>query len=281
MEENNKNIERFIRMNGAGNKFLVYESFQKSLNVNQELVKKLYNTQIDDPFDQFVLLEKAKRQGDAHVSFWNADGSTSGMCGNALRCVAHLVFARKKRNLIILETINKDINCWKSNNLISVDVGIPSFEWNDIPLNNEVEDTLSMKLPSAPCDLPNFSAVNIGNPHAVFFFREVTPELKKYGYEIENNPIFPERVNVSFANILNRNLVKLDVWERGSGITLACGSAACATVAVGSKLNLMDKEVEVSLPGGILKIVLDENGHIILTGPYEIEKEIKINLSDI
>ena len=158
---------------------------------------------------------------------------------------------------------------------------MPCFEWDDIPLNNEVDNTLSIRLPSAPCDLPNFSAVNIGNPHAVFFFNEVTPELKKYGYEIENNSIFPERVNVSFADILNRNLVKLDVWERGSGITLACGSAACATVAVGFKLKLLDKEVEVSLPGGILKIVLDENGHIILTGPYEIEKEIKINLSDI
>ena len=143
MEENNKNIERFVRMNGAGNKFLVFESFQKSLNINQELVKKLYNAQIDDPFDQFVLIEKAKRQGNAHVSFWNADGSTSSMCGNALRCVAHLIFARKKRDFIVLETINKDINCWESNNLISVDVGMPCFEWDDIPLNNEV-DNLSL-----------------------------------------------------------------------------------------------------------------------------------------
>jgi len=281
MNSENKNIQEFYKMNGAGNTFLFHDSRNNTINMNQNLVLNLGSYFKEYSFDQFIQLMKPKRNGDGHIKFWNADGTESGMCGNALRCVSHIILEETKKEKIILETIDKDIECWRNDNEISVNIGKPKFDWSEIPLSRKVDDTLSINLDPSPIELPNFTAINVGNPHAVFFFNKNRPELEEVGSIIENHEIFAEKVNVSFAKISHENHIQVNVWERGTGITKACGSAACAIAVAAHKLNLSGRKVLVSFSGGDLKIVWKEDNDIVMTGPYEIEEAVEINLMEL
>lgn len=281
MSNENNNMETFIKMNGAGNTFLLHDSRKEFLNVDKQLINKLGIFIDNYTFDQFIQIVSPERDGDIHVNFWNADGSKSSMCGNALRCVGHIVQEEKNKDKVILETVDKDIECWKQNDEISINIGSPELDYAKIPLSQEIEDTKSIKLDPAPCELPNFSAINVGNPHAIFFFDNEQPKLEEVGNLIENHEMFPDKVNVSFAKIENRNHISVNVWERGTGITKACGSAACATAVAGSNLGLTDRKVTISFIGGDLKIDWKEDNNIIMTGPFDIEQEIEIDLLEL
>ena len=232
-------------------------------------------------FDQFIEINKSKNT-DAKVTFWNIDGSEAEMCGNALRCISSLILNESNTMECHIETIKRNVKCWKNNEKIFVDIGEPILTWNEIPLKKSTGDlsTKKIELINAPYDLPKFSAINVGNPHAVFFFASETPDLHEIGHPIEKNDMFPEKINVSFAKIIDEKNIKLDVWERGAGITLACGSAACATVVASVNLGYTGRDVKVLLPGGNIEINWKNDNHIVMTGPYEFDGEDIVNISD-
>ena len=147
-------------------------------------------------------------------------------------------------------------------------------------MSNPIENTLSITLEPSPFELPNFSAVNVGNPHAIFFFNKDKPEIEKIGQFIEHHEMFAEKVNVSFAEIINDDHIFIDVWERGTGVTKACGSAACATTVVAASLNITGRDTKISFAGGDLNISWKDDNNIVMTGPYEIEEKLEIDISD-
>ena len=279
----NETIIKFISMNGAGNKFLIHDSRYKKIDMNKDLILYLYNHKDLISFDQFVQINRPERNGDVKVSFWNSDGTVAEMCGNAVRCIAHLIIKETLKKEIKIETITKEIICWENGDNISVNMGVPNFMWDEIPLKGENKNfsTILIDLPDPPCELPKFSAVNVGNPHAVFFFNDdLTPKLSKFGKKIEKNKIFSKGVNVSFAVIVDQENINLSVWERGAGATLACGSAACATAVAAARLNLTKRAVTITLPGGNLEINWKKDDHIVMTGPYEFNGEDIIDVSN-
>ena len=274
---------KFISMNGAGNKILIHDSRNKNIEIDEKLIIFLSNNDRLIDFDQFVQICRPDSSADAKLLFWNADGSKAEMCGNAVRCIAKIIIEEKKKKEIYFETVNKEVICWENNTNISVNMGKPNFIWTEIPLQGGTKDssTLMIELPSPPCVLPRFNAVNIGNPHAIFFFNnDILPDLKEVGKKIEENKIFPNKANVSFAYIIDEENINLNVWERGAGITRACGSAACATAVAASRLNLTKREVNILLPGGSLEINWKKDNQIVMTGPYEFNSEDIIDISN-
>ena len=274
---------KFISMNGAGNKILIHDSRNQNIKIDDRLIIFLSNRDELIDFDQFVQICRPDGSADAKLLFWNADGSEAEMCGNAIRCIAKIIIEEKKKKEIHFETVNKKVICWENNTNISVNMGKPNFIWTEIPLKGGTKDTstLMIDLPSPPCALPQFTAVNIGNPHAIFFFdNDILPDLKEIGKEIEENKIFPNKVNVSFAKVIDEENINLKVWERGAGMTQACGSAACATAVAASILNLTKREVNILLPGGSLEINWKKDNQIVMTGPYEFNSEDIIDISN-
>ena len=276
-----KSSIKLIRMNGAGNTFVIHDSKDNNIKINKNFINYLLDSKKIKKFDQFVEIDKSENS-DAKVTFWNIDGSEAEMCGNALRCISSLIFNKKDIKECHIETVKRNVKCWKNNEKIFVDIGKPILSWNEIPLKENIamESTLEIDLLSPPCDLPKFSAVNIGNPHAVFFFDDKTPNLLDIGKSIEENEMFPMKVNVSFAEVIDNKNIRLNVWERGAGITQACGSAACATAVASASLGYTKREVNIILPGGNIEINWQNDDHIVMTGPYEFDGEDIVNISD-
>ena len=276
-----KSSIKLIRMNGAGNTFVIHDSKDNNIKINKNFINYLLDSKKIKKFDQFVEIDKSENS-DAKVTFWNIDGSEAEMCGNALRCISSLILNKKDIKECHIETIKRNVKCWKNNEKIFVDIGKPILSWNEIPLKENIamKSTLEIDLLSPPCDLPKFSAVNVGNPHAVFFFDDKTPNLLEVGKSIEENETFPMKVNVSFAKVIDNKNIKLNVWERGAGITQACGSAACATAVASASLGYTKREVNIILPGGNIEINWQNDDHIVMTGPYEFDGEDIVNISD-
>ncbi len=276
-----KSSIKLIRMNGAGNTFVIHDSKDSNIKINKNFINYLLDSKKIKKFDQFVEIDKSENS-DAKVTFWNIDGSEAEMCGNALRCISSLILNKKDIKECHIETIKRNVKCWENNEKIFVDIGKPILSWNEIPLKENItmESILEIDLLSPPCDLPKFSAVNVGNPHAVFFFDDKTPNLLEVGKSIEENEMFPMKVNVSFAKVIDNKNIKLNVWERGAGITQACGSAACATAVASASLGYTNREVNIILPGGNIEINWQNDDHIVMTGPYEFDGEDIVNISD-
>ena len=276
-----KSSIKLIRMNGAGNTFVIHDSKDNNIKINKNFINYLLDSKKIKKFDQFVEIDKSENS-DAKVTFWNIDGSEAEMCGNALRCISSLILNKKDIKECHIETIKRNVKCWKNNEKIFVDIGKPILSWNEIPLKENIamKSTLKINLLSPPCDLPKFSAVNVGNPHAVFFFDDKTPNLLDVGKSIEENEMFPMKVNVSFAEVIDNKNIRLNVWERGAGITQACGSAACATAVASASLGYTKREVNIILPGGNIEINWQNDDHIVMTGPYEFDGEDIVNISD-
>ena len=269
-----------IKMDGLGNDFVIFDTRNKNLSLSKEEIIKI----ADRKFlgcDQVILL-KNDTDSDAYLSFFNSNGEEASACGNGSRCVSYLLGKEKNKNKIEIKTkggiLNSDI---VEEKIVRTNIGKPKFLWNEIPLNKKME---SQNLKIELNDLNNNThkggyAVNVGNPHAVFFVNNCDSfDLKKIGPEIENHKIFPEKCNVSLAEIKNKSLIKLKVWERGAGITKACGTAACATAAVATKNKFTEKKVDIKFELGILNIELDQNSNIFMQGPVSDIKNIKVVL---
>jgi diaminopimelate epimerase len=235
-------------------------------------------------FDQLMVLKDPLGPGaDAFVTIYNNDGSQAGTCGNGARCAAYIMTRNTSRRSVAIETSAARLECERISELVfCVDMGPPRFAWNEIPLRDPFHDTRAIELQIGPIDAPLLhtpSAVNMGNPHAIFWVDDFEGfDLGKIGPMLENHPIFPERANISLACVISREHIALKVWERGAGLTLACGSAACAALVAAARKGLTARHAKVSLPGGDLDIAWRENDdHVLMTGPVEFEFETRLD----
>ncbi|MBX3537005.1 MAG: diaminopimelate epimerase [Chelatococcus sp.] len=269
----------FAKMNGIGNEIVVLD-LRGSDHVVTPAEARAIAGDPHSQFDQLMVLHAPVTPGtDAFMRIYNTDGSESAACGNGTRCVAWHLMKDGDRDSLTLETSAGVLPCTRVEALtFTVDMGAPRFGWDQIPLAEEFRDTRAIELQIGPIDAPILhspSAVNMGNPHAIFWVDDVKAyDLPAIGPLLENHPIFPERANISLAAVKDRRHIDLWVWERGAGITRACGSAACAAAVAAARKNLTDREVVVSLPGGDLTITWrDSDGHVLMTGAVAFEWE--------
>jgi len=272
----------FRKMNGLGNEIVVVDLRAAPAPISAADARAVASPK-GAPYDQLMALYPARTPGtDAFVRIYNNDGSEAGACGNGMRCVAELLFEETGKPTLTFETKAGLLHCWKDNTpLIStVDMGPPRFAWHEIPLAEATEDTRTLDLQIGPADQPILrapSAVSMGNPHAIFWVDDVHRyDLAKLGPLLEHHPMFPERANISLAQVVSRDRIVLRTWERGAGLTRACGSAACAAAVAAARLGRTGRTVTVTLPGGDLRIAWREgDDHVLMTGPVEFEYEGK------
>ena len=267
--------QSFVKMNGVGNEIVVVDLRAGGGKIAPEEARAAAQPVA---YDQLMALYPPRTPGtDAFIRIYNNDGSEAGACGNGMRCVADLVAKQSGKTALTFETTAGILNCWKgTDGQFTVDMGVPRFKWNEIPLAEEFRDTRAIELQIGPIDNPVLhspSVVNMGNPHAIFWVDDVDAyDLARFGPLLENHPIFPERANITLAHILSRHHITIRTWERGAGLTKACGSAACAAAVAAARLKRADRKVKVTLPGGDLLIEWRESDdHVLMTGPVEFE----------
>jgi diaminopimelate epimerase len=248
----------FMKMHGLGNDFVILDSRGREAVTTPALALALGDRHRGVGFDQ--LAELRGDSGKYFLDFWNADGTRAQACGNATRCVADWLMTLRNLTEVVLTTTRGPLRAVRDGELVSVNMGAPRLEWAQIPLAHEV-DTLHLPLPGDPV------GVNMGNPHAVFFVPDVSViDVAAEGGKVETDALFPERVNVEFAEIRNEGEIRMRVWERGTGITLACGSGACATAVAANLRGLTGRTVRMELDGGWLTLDWREDG-VWMTGP--------------
>ena len=269
-----------FKMDGLGNDFVIIDQRTDEQKFNKDQIIKI----CDRGFigcDQLILIKKDKDK-NLILEFYNSDGSISGACGNGTRCVADFLSKENNQKEI---TVHTSSGVLKSkileNNVVETEIGTPKTNWNEIPLDKEI-DTKNLKIEISDKNKKKHiggTAVNVGNPHVVFFVNDIGNfDLKSIGPEIENYDLFPEKCNVTLAKVINNNLIKVKVWERGAGLTKACGTAACATAVAGNLLNLTDKAVDIEFELGKLTISIDAKNSIHMKGPVSNIKDIEIKL---
>jgi diaminopimelate epimerase len=270
----------FVKMNGLGNEIVVVDMRGSPEPIGTDEARAAAGPD-GAPYDQMMALYPPRTPGtDAYVRIYNSDGSAAGACGNGMRCIAELMFRETAKDTLTFETPAGLLNCWKgAAPLIStVDMGKPRFAWDQIPLAEEFADTRCIELQIGPIDKPILhspSALSMGNPHAIFWVDDVMAyDLSKIGPLLENHPIFPERANISLCAVKSKEHIVVRTWERGAGLTKACGSAACAAAVAAARLRKANRNVTVTLPGGDLQIEWRErDDHVLMTGPVAFEHE--------
>ena len=256
---------RFIKMHGLGNDFVVLDGRVTPISLSTKQALAIANRRTGIGCDQIITLEPSEK-ADLYMRIHNSDGGEVEACGNAARCVARLVMQEQDTDSVLLETAVDVLRASATlDEQVTIDMGPPRLDWREIPLASP-HDTLHIPLKKGPLSDP--AAVNMGNPHAVFFVDDVTSvPLDSLGPNLEINPIFPDRVNIGVAQIIDRNKIRLRVWKRGAGLTLACGTGACAALVAAHQRKLCDREAEIQLDGGVLQIQWQDNNHIMMTGP--------------
>ena len=268
----------YAKMNGLGNEIVVVDLRGKSKIFTPSEVQAVA-AERRSHFDQMMVLHDPKTKGtEAYVRIYNADGSEAGACGNGMRCVGWLMARGRANPAFKVETKAGVLDVDASGGaIVTVDMGEPKFGWQDIPLAEEFRDTRGIELQIGPIDNPVLhspSVVNVGNPHAIFWVDDVNAyDLGRFGPMLENHPIFPERANISLAHVTAEDALTLRTWERGAGLTLACGSAACAAAVSAARKKFTGRKVKVTLPGGDLVIEWTDKNRILMTGPTEFEYE--------
>ena len=268
------------KMDGLGNDFVIIDQRIKNIELSKDQIIKICNRNFIG-CDQLIIIKKNSKL-DAELEFYNSDGSPSGACGNGTRCVAD--FLSKENN-------QKEITVWTSsgilksnilgNNLVETEIGIPKTNWNEIPLSKNLDTkNLNIKILSKNnTEHIGGTAVNVGNPHIVFFVKDIENfDLKKIGPEIENHKLFPEKCNVTLAKVINKNLIKVKVWERGSGLTKACGTAACASAIAGNINGFVEKKTDIEFKLGKLSIFIDDKNSVHMKGSVSNIKNIEIKI---
>ena len=269
-----------FHMNGCGNRFVVFDGRERPWRKTAEEIRQIAHPNGKQAFDQIIGMESTPN-GDVFMRIWNADGSEVSACGNATRCVGWLVQRETGQEEILIETEAGLLKARAAgDDMITVDMGEPRLEWEEIPLAEKM-DTRFVDIKIGPMDNPVLSrpsCVNMGNPHAVFFVDDVNAyDIPAVGPLAEWHPLFPEGVNVGFAQVIDRQTIRLRVWERGAGLTLACGTGACAAAVAAARLGRTERKVKMILDGGELHIEWRESdNHVLMTGPVELEGELQI-----
>ena len=256
---------RFRKMHGLGNDFVIIDARGADDPMSPALARAIGDRRRGVGFDQLAIMLDDD-EADAGIVFWNADGSTAGACGNASRCLGWILMEETGRDNAVMRTERGMLGCRRIGDLVEVNMGEPQLRWLDIPLAVKME-TKTLALPDGP------AAVGMGNPHCVFFVADAeATKVEKQGPLFEVHPLFPERTNVEFAQVIDRQTIRLRVWERGAGETLACGSGACATAVAAHRRGLTDAKVMIRLNGGDLTVDWREDG-VYMTGPTTLVHE--------
>jgi len=253
----------FTKMHGAGNDFVVLDQRGAGEPPPAARIATLADRRRGIGFDQFIILAPSHAGADAAMLIRNADGSPAGACGNAARCVAFLLAEESGRDSVTLETVAGILACTRlPDGSVRVDMGAPRLGWRDVPLAREM-DTRELQIPGTP------AALSMGNPHVTFFVPDLAAiEIASQGPAVEHDELFPDRVNVGFAQIISPQHMRLRVWERGAGLTLACGSGACAALVNAHRRGFMTREAQIELDGGTLIIQWrTADDHVLMTGP--------------
>ena len=267
----------FAKMNGLGNEIIVTDMRGRADRVAPAAAVAL-NADPATRFDQIMAIHDPRTPGTAnYIEILNSDGSRAQACGNGMRCVVQALAAESGQKLFTFETVAGILNAEEhADGSISVDMGVPRFGWQDIPLAEEFRDTRAIELQIGPIDAPVLhspSVASMGNPHAIFWVdRDVwSYELDRFGPLLENHPLFPERANITIAQVTAPDAMTIRTWERGAGLTRACGSAACAAAVSAARTGRTGREVTVTVPGGPLHIAWRADDHVVMTGPAEWE----------
>jgi diaminopimelate epimerase len=275
-------LMNFTKMHGLGNDFVVIDAINQAISLSEQQIRKLADRNFGIGFDQLLMVDQPMTaNADFKYRIFNADGSEVAQCGNGARCFARFVRDKgltDKDEVVVDTDAGQLVLRFDGEGLITVNMGIPRHAPQQIPLLADAE-AISYVAPLSSGEV-KFSAVSMGNPHAVILVDDVdTAPVAVVGAEMESHPLFPQRANIGFMQIINRQQVKLRVYERGAAETLACGSGACAAVVAGIELGLLDQLVQVSLPGGDLKINWQGRGQpVLMTGPAVSVYEGQINL---
>ena len=269
-----------FKMDGLGNDFVIIDQRTENYNLTKDQIIKICDRRFIG-CDQLILIQKSDEK-DARLEFYNSDGSISGACGNGTRCVADLLSKENNDKEITFRTSSGILKSQiLGDNLVETEIGIPKTNWDEIPLNKNLDTkNLNIKIVNKNnIEHMGGTSVNVGNPHIIFFVDNIEDyDLKKIGPEIENHNYFPEKCNVTLAKIINKKLIKVKVWERGAGLTKACGTAACATAVAANINGLTDKTTDIEFSLGKLSISIDENDSVHMKGPVSDIKNIEINI---
>jgi len=273
------NLEAY-KMDGLGNDFIIFDKRKKSISLNKDQIVKISNRN-NIGCDQVIFIEKDE-SSDAFLKFYNSDGGEISACGNGSRCIAYLLMKENNNKKISLRTkvgiLQAELN---KENLVRINMGQPNFKWNKIPLLKEMDNkNLEIKInDNNGNEITGGFSLSIGNPHIIFFVKDINQfNLKEIGPKIESHNYFPEKCNVSLAAIKNRTHMKVKVWERGAGLTKACGTAACATAVSGAVLNLNERCVNVEFSEGQLNIDWKEDNNVYMTGKVSEIKKIIVSI---
>ncbi len=267
----------FVKMNGAGNDFVVVNALETPFAPTADQARAIADRTTGEGCDQLIALESSDR-ADAFMRVWNADGGVVETCGNALRCVGWMLLQSSGKDQVSIDTLGGPTTARRApDGRITVDMGAPRLDWTQIPLDEEM-DTRGIELQVGPIDDPVLhtpGAVSMGNPHVVFFMDHAPNDafVRGAGSLIEHHPRFPEGVNVGFAHVVAPDHIRLRVWERGAGLTRACGTGACAALVAASRRGLTGRTATIEVDGGELIIEWDEaTDHVFMTGPVEVER---------
>jgi len=264
----------FVKMNGLGNEIVIVDLRRAPAPIGAGEARAAAR---QEPYDQLMALYPSRGGGDASIRIYNSDGSEAGACGNGMRCVASLVGAETGKARLNFETLAGPVSCWRADDgFFTVDMGVPRLRWDEIPLAQAMPDTRAIDLQFGPPGAPILSSpsvVNVGNPHAIFWVGDPQAyDLCTIGPQLEHHRLFPERANITLASAPSRDHLVIRTWERGAGLTKACGSAACAVAVAAARLGRTGRKVTVTLPGGDLSIEWREaDDHVLMTGPVEYE----------
>ena len=273
------NIKAY-KMDGLGNDFVIIDARSEEIELSNDQITKICDREYIG-CDQLIILKK-NQNTDASLIFYNSDGSISGACGNGTRCIAEFLNKENKKETIVLTTSSGElISKILGDRLVSTEIGIPKLKWNKIPLSKDMNSkNLQIKISDKNGnDFIGGTAVNVGNPHVIFFVDDISKfEIKKIGPIIENSELFPEKCNVTIAQKINKDHIKVNVWERGAGLTKACGTAACATAYAGKINQLTGNNTDIEFASGKLSILIDDKESIHMKGPVSDIKEINIKI---
>ena len=269
-----------FKMDGLGNDFVIIDQRSQKFNLKKDQIVKICDRNFIG-CDQLILIQKIEKK-DAALEFYNSDGGMSGACGNGTRCIADLLGKENNKKEIVLTTLSGKL---KSNivgeKMVSTEIGVAKTKWDEIPLSKELNtNNLGIKINDKKNkEFSGGTAVNVGNPHVVFFVdNNENFEIEKIGPKIETHSLFPEKCNVTLATVVNKELIKVRVWERGAGLTKACGTAACATAFAAKQNGLVNDKVDIEFSTGRLTISIDENNSIHMKGPVSDIEEINFKI---
>ncbi len=273
------NLEAY-KMDGLGNDFIIFDNRKKNISLTKEQILKISNRS-NIGCDQVIFIDNDKNN-TASLKFYNSDGGEISACGNGSRCTAYLLMKESQKNQVSLKTKSGILYAnLTDKNSVRINMGQPHFEWKKIPLSKKIDNrNLKIKINSTDGkEIEGGFSLSVGNPHVVFFVEDFNKfNLEEIGPKIENHEYFPEKCNVTLATIKNKKHVKIKVWERGAGITKACGTAACATAVSSAELKLTEKQINVEFKEGLLNIDWSKDNNIYMTGNVSEVKKITVNI---